>query len=487
MIQRKESQSTLDFIFVFIAALLLALGITRIWVWFNANYAHRQTSYQISRILAGKPGTYTGHPYPVVDVGRTAECPDCIYEPLDLSEEWLFKGKTQQKVPWVAAGTAPTVPSATVCKEECLGQPGCGQSMEDFNYDCSCYQQCLCRKQVAVAAEIYRRQVIMYCGTDNDCGRCVYSECVTQGGSGRDPNEGGSTCGQACFLRKTAASLRDAAEACDDPWEFCFWATFGTWRKTKKELLYAASKLEKTAAELEADGRKLQRRANAMKECCNKSTASERNSCLEGVRRETLCDTECTQWSAEKMKECKNLCVTDELRACEGQRTKHCRNVAAAAERCEQDCESDINMGELYRRCVSVCYDCFGIHTTCPRENVENEENLYICTTDRDCQDEVCFDYCLGIYLGDAGLPCDVFLSDLTCADNCRNWAQEQFVTCRDGCLPEPPDLHITCEGLTPEQCEAERQRVNDCQNACDEYQQSAYQACLPACARCRE
>ena len=53
-----RSQVILGFIFAFMVTVLLALGIVRIWTWFNANYAHRELAYQKSRLKAGKPTEY---------------------------------------------------------------------------------------------------------------------------------------------------------------------------------------------------------------------------------------------------------------------------------------------------------------------------------------------------------------------------------------------------------------------------------------------
>ena len=99
---KKRSESIVDFLLVFIAVGMFTLGITRIWVWFNANYAGRQVDYQESRALAGKAGTYnnlgqnaTTHLYPKIgtaakDLPTGISCPSCAHKPLDLPEKWVF-------------------------------------------------------------------------------------------------------------------------------------------------------------------------------------------------------------------------------------------------------------------------------------------------------------------------------------------------------------------------------------------------------------
>jgi hypothetical protein len=53
MMKPKKSQGVLQFALTFVAVMLFALGITRIWIWFNANYAHHEVAYQMGRQHAG--------------------------------------------------------------------------------------------------------------------------------------------------------------------------------------------------------------------------------------------------------------------------------------------------------------------------------------------------------------------------------------------------------------------------------------------------
>jgi len=49
-----RAQSILDFILIFSVLVTFMIGLTRIWMWFNINYAKRNVDYQNGRLAAGK-------------------------------------------------------------------------------------------------------------------------------------------------------------------------------------------------------------------------------------------------------------------------------------------------------------------------------------------------------------------------------------------------------------------------------------------------
>ncbi|MFA5286837.1 MAG: hypothetical protein WC394_01015 [Candidatus Omnitrophota bacterium] len=75
----KRSQAILDFVLIFGILLVFLVGLVRIWVWFNANYAKRNADYQKTRLIAGKAYDLTAGVY--------------IDAPLELTDDWVFKGK----------------------------------------------------------------------------------------------------------------------------------------------------------------------------------------------------------------------------------------------------------------------------------------------------------------------------------------------------------------------------------------------------------
>ncbi len=89
----KKSQSIIDFAVAFIAIIGLVVGIVRIWIWFNANYSKRSTSYQASRIVAGRTSPYDTKDVPV-SIAGTASDSEKAFDPHDLTEDWVFKGES---------------------------------------------------------------------------------------------------------------------------------------------------------------------------------------------------------------------------------------------------------------------------------------------------------------------------------------------------------------------------------------------------------
>jgi hypothetical protein len=76
---KKKAQSILDFILAFGALIFLTAGLVRIWVWFNANFAKSVVDYQNTRLAAG-------------NALANQSAPLNSYDPLDLTENWVFYG-----------------------------------------------------------------------------------------------------------------------------------------------------------------------------------------------------------------------------------------------------------------------------------------------------------------------------------------------------------------------------------------------------------
>ena len=82
-----KGQVLIEFVLMFVAVALFLLGATRLWIFFNANFANRQPSYQDSRTKAGTPDKNN---YDLV-------WPPPEYEELELTEEWILKGEPRTK------------------------------------------------------------------------------------------------------------------------------------------------------------------------------------------------------------------------------------------------------------------------------------------------------------------------------------------------------------------------------------------------------
>jgi len=257
---KKSGQSILDFVLVFIAVAVLAVGIVRIWVWFNSNYASREVAYQQSRIVAGTPKSSYDEP---IDIGATPDEPEMIYSPLDLTEEWVFQGIPSGQVTGELGGFE-YVPPDEFCKRSppdgCLGVDDCGDTLEEFNIHCPCFIQCVCNMQIQAFLNMSGIQIIHL----------------------RD---------EAGRLRDNADSMRDTAEECDDPWEICWW---GNWGKTPGQLRRAACQLDWTADDLDIEADNLEQACEDMQGCCQEETMFEQDDCLEEVQFRTDCTEECT-------------------------------------------------------------------------------------------------------------------------------------------------------------------------------------------------
>jgi len=99
----RKSQALLDFILIFGVLLALLAGFTRVWVWFNANFAKRNVDYQNTRLAAGTAG---------LNAWRL----NYTDAPLTIDDDWVFKGK--------ASGSVGMPPSAVTALDILSGEGG---------------------------------------------------------------------------------------------------------------------------------------------------------------------------------------------------------------------------------------------------------------------------------------------------------------------------------------------------------------------------
>ena len=104
MRRTKKAQAILDYILVISAVMALAIGLVRVWIYFNANLASSSVAYGTSRVAAGTAN----------DVHFSAAYADAQYtnKHLDLTEDWVFRGTASGGVGSNISGTL-GVPSAT--------------------------------------------------------------------------------------------------------------------------------------------------------------------------------------------------------------------------------------------------------------------------------------------------------------------------------------------------------------------------------------
>lgn len=283
---KKKSQSILDFILAFVAVAALSIGIVRIWIWFNANYAKRQVAFQNSRLIAAIPREHYDQP---IDIGANETCPDCTYSPMDLDDEWVFSATARDTVTGAQGSLPPGFSPDLLCivwPEHCLGQPGCGDTKEEFNYECLCYLKCYCLYKTQTTRSTYNNQAQQL---DN----------------------------QAQMLKKNAESMWDTAKKCSKPWEICMWTSLfsNTWKKTKNELKVAAAKLDRTgyfggaAQRLNRQADLLRKRATQIgADCCNEQTLKEQQDCFDNIDRKAECESCCYADATEFGDACRLVC-----------------------------------------------------------------------------------------------------------------------------------------------------------------------------------
>jgi len=94
-----KSQSALEFVLALSIIGFLALGALRIGIWFNANYAKRQVSYEKDRL----------------QYGQNATGAKFNEEHLNLTEDWIFKGKSSGEVKKIPSGKKDCIDTNNYC------------------------------------------------------------------------------------------------------------------------------------------------------------------------------------------------------------------------------------------------------------------------------------------------------------------------------------------------------------------------------------
>lgn len=270
----KKAQVILGFIFAFIAIIGLTIGLARVWIWFNANYAHREVAYQWSRTTAGQPSNYrNGGTRSYIDIGGedTAVDSQNKYRPLQLTEEWVFQGKPSGQVAGGGLSWDILVPK---CKKACIGAPGCGDTESSFNLNCPCYVKCRC-KEITMPQLTNLRQM---------------TASPSMGSLSEEMDKIADKC-ECLGLR---------SPMCADPWKWCQIGLGGrrdiwTLRKTAGEIEYKTNALAQVASDITTA-------AENTSSCCELETTQEQKECAENAQHQaclTLVNRRVSSWNEQ--------------------------------------------------------------------------------------------------------------------------------------------------------------------------------------------
>lgn len=91
--RENRGQSTIEFIFVFILLATFLLGFSRLWVWYNAQFPHRQRGYSRTRIIAATPDDAN-------PLGEKGPGLWPVFGNLPLTDDWLFAGIPPEEEPF---------------------------------------------------------------------------------------------------------------------------------------------------------------------------------------------------------------------------------------------------------------------------------------------------------------------------------------------------------------------------------------------------
>jgi len=342
---KKRAESILDFILAFTAILALVIGIARIWIWFHANYARQQYSFQQGRLVAGKVASYDSA-QSELPIGAKEGClrgEECTAKPMQLTEDWVFKGEPGESVTGFVGNTADQI--AAMCKAahpECLTDPS---NPESYDYSCAGYVQCTCEKNIEPAVNGY---MLSY----------------------------NSLIGAKGQLEKQVKQLRDSANECDDPWELCWW---GSWGKTAKELNNAANELQGTANDVGAEAATIASKISNMQTCCSAAypTREQQDLCLL-LASEGLCSSAVSSYqqiwqgyvdqlnplitAADSEVGVVNnqiipTCNGDAQESCTASCTTDCTKTASCATEEDPNCTYTYVDQACYDTCYATCYE----------------------------------------------------------------------------------------------------------------------------------
>lgn len=272
LITNKNSfgQSILDFVLAFIAIAVLSVGIVRIWVWFNANFTRRQVNYQESRIVAGLPNSYeTLGKDKSVDIAAKSDNLLAVYKPLDLTEDWVFKGKASETL--FGKGIDCVIDPRKACQDECLTNPACITQSEEgaqFTENCACFIKCMCAARIDPVVKLWTEQ--------------------------------------AKQLRLDAEEMRDNADELRDAADKCKWWNPFCWtrkmKKSKRQLKKAARRLDREALDADAEAANLEAKAAILKICCQHEISQDQNNCISLIKGTScleLTETYIARWKEE--------------------------------------------------------------------------------------------------------------------------------------------------------------------------------------------
>ena len=239
-----HGQSLLDFILGFVMLGILVVGITRIWVWFNVDYARRESAYQRGRNFTGLASSYNASNPSLtgpVEVGGSG-CPGCRnlrYAHLDLTEDWAFRGIPFPSRTWDFDNPPQEV--VAFCTSQCNNQPQCNSTGQgNFNDDCLCFMHCVCQKM---------------------------SERVLDNMNQTE----GALRFQANNLTETANDMYAKINSgCSEPWQLCWWG--GALPKSSQELKYTADDLTNQSSILNSKADRIYNDTQNLKGCCDNDT-----------------------------------------------------------------------------------------------------------------------------------------------------------------------------------------------------------------------
>lgn len=394
-----KSQAILGFIFALIATIGLVIGATRIWVWFNANYAKREVSYQQSRLSAARRITSTY-------ASGTTALESEYTKSLNLTEDWVFKGDHgDQSVGYVGSVTEPSREDLLeLCQAACLAESGsgCGTAV-NFDSTCPCYVKCRCNGNNIPTLSVLQQQAV-------------------------------SLRSQANSLRSAASNLRKVADKCS-----CTLKHPGrclrpcSWGRTARELRRGANELDANAAELDAEAGELDTDREKMRECCDFDTEDQQKTCFDLIGQESCEESagrfqadwraDLAMLEAERAQEMNVIVeINKQVPQCNDFAVAICKSKAMdyANNQCTKCPPIIISPEDCYVNiCVSGC--------TCTQEQWQAYYNAYYPSCFENETNACCKTFC---YDGNTGVSCINDAEDDSGEHSCSCWEDQWGTAC---------------------------------------------------------
>ena len=269
-------QSILDFMLAFLAIALLSMGIVRIWTWFNVNYTGRQLAYQRSRLTAGTPIDNYSEP---VNIG--ADDDGGVYEPLDLTEDWVFTGTGSGQISTEGSDWISMPDPASICSNDIQDFTNANPNpdlrhpewytvhgLDDQCGDFALHPECCIDSETGgqcTAATLPENQTFNY--NSEECPCFIKCTCMMRALPMKEQNyaQAADMMIQAADLDDAAGDLHDAADECDDPWEMCWFMDFGG---ASEQMDDAAEDLEDQADDMRDEAYDIRARGLETLACC---------------------------------------------------------------------------------------------------------------------------------------------------------------------------------------------------------------------------